>query len=119
VANFPGLALLLFACLLRTHAESTYYLLFIARRHAAIWGGNLLFLAGSCGLNLLLTPRFGITGMGAAAVTASSILLGWRLWFSRRGEAPSRTTQPAPETREADVSWSPALSDGPGAGTPS
>jgi O-antigen/teichoic acid export membrane protein len=103
LANVPGLALLLFATLLRTHAESVYYLLFIERRHRAVWIGNILFLAASWGLNVLLIPRYGITGLGVAAVVAVLILLAWRMWFARRRKhlwparpAASATRPPPP-----------------------
>lgn len=88
-----GMALLLAATWLRTHAESAYYLLFVERKNTAIWLGNILFLAASAGFNICLIPPFGVTGLGLAAVLSSAFLLGWRGWFGRHS---LRLANPAP-----------------------
>jgi len=84
LASWPGLILLLLSMVVRTHAESAYFLLFIERKHTAIWLGNILFLLASSLLNILLVPICGIGGIGLAALISAALLLGWRSWFSRR-----------------------------------
>jgi O-antigen/teichoic acid export membrane protein len=112
LANVPGLALLLFATLLRTHAESAYYLLFIERRHTAIWSGNILFLLASWGLNVLLIPRYGVLGLGVAAVISVLILLAWRLWFARRRKGLWAAQAASPAVRPpSPVDWDGSLAE--------
>ena len=84
VENGVGLALLLLATWLRTHAESAYYLLFVERRHSAVWIGNILYLIASSLFSFWLIPLFGVAGLGAAAVISSGLLFAWRMWFGRR-----------------------------------
>lgn len=93
LANVAGLALLLFGTWVRSHAESAYYLLFIERKHVAVWTGNIVFLTASSVFNVLLIPPFGIAGLGAASVLAAAVLLGWRLWFARPTGRPGGLAQ--------------------------
>lgn len=92
VASYMAFLLLLLATWIRINAETLYYALFVHRQHREIWLGNLLFLAAALGLNMLLIPQFGLTGLGSAAVIAALGLLAWRGLFalhhhqSKRGE---------------------------------
>lgn len=78
IAAYPAFLLLLVATLIRTHAETLYYGLFVQRQHRAVWLGNLIFLATSLVLNLVFIPMFGLIGLGMAAIAAAVMLALWR-----------------------------------------
>lgn len=91
LASYVAFLLVLLATWLRINAETIYYALFVHRQHREIWLGNLLFLATAFGLNMLLIPRLGLTGLGLAATVAAAGLLGWRGYFAlqhHQGQAP-------------------------------
>jgi O-antigen/teichoic acid export membrane protein len=96
-SNMTAFGLLLGATWIRTHAESFYYMLYVERKNAAVWTGNVLFLLTSFGLNMLLIPYYGIAGLGAAAMLSATMLLVWRCWFAVRDKPQS--------TRQAAWSW--------------
>jgi O-antigen/teichoic acid export membrane protein len=112
IAAYPAFVLLLFATLVRTHAETLYYGLFVKRQHRAIWLGNLLFLATSLLLNLLLIPQLGLIGLGVAAIVASLMIAGWRSIALRHDHAAPRDGK-----LRATIAWlvaSPAEETGAG-----
>lgn len=78
VTAYPVFLLLLIAALIRTHAETLYYGLFVQRQHRAVWLGNLLFLATSLVLNLIFIPWLGLMGLGVAAIVSAIMLAVWR-----------------------------------------
>jgi len=87
---YPAFLLLLVATLIRTHAETLYYGLFVQRQHRAIWAGNLVFLATSLALNLIFIPMSGLIGLGIAAIVSAMVLALWRhLTFRGRAGAKS------------------------------
>ena len=71
-------AVLAAATLVRSHAETLYYGLFVERQHRAIWLGNLLFLGCSLALNLVLIPYAGLMGLALAAVASAIFITAWR-----------------------------------------
>ncbi|MBA3669290.1 MAG: lipopolysaccharide biosynthesis protein [Sphingomonas sp.] len=93
IAAYPAFLLLLVATLIRTHAETLYYGLFVKRQHKAIWLGNLIFLATSLLLNLILIPQLGLVGLGVAAIASALMILGWRsLALRHRNPLPRRAS---------------------------
>ena len=82
VASYAAFLILLLATWIRINAETLYYALFVHRQHREIWLGNLLFLLAAFGLNVLLIPRFGLTGLAIAALIAATGLLAWRGFFT-------------------------------------
>ncbi|QIK79455.1 hypothetical protein G7077_11615 [Sphingomonas piscis] len=100
LAAFPAFVLLLIATFIRTHAETLYYGLFVERQHRAIWLGNLLFLAVSLLLNLLLVPMLGLNGLGIAAIVAALAIYLWRSLALRRGPAATDLRRGS-----ADAEW--------------
>jgi O-antigen/teichoic acid export membrane protein len=89
IEAYPLFLILLLATWVRTHAETLYYGLFVARNHRAIWLGNLLFLGASILLNLALVPLFGLNGLGYAALASAMVILIWRQLQMRRENAPA------------------------------
>ena len=90
-AAYPAFLLLLLATLIRTHAETLYYGLFVQRRHRSIWLGNLVFFALALAFNLALIPLFGLVGLGLAAVLSALAIMAIRWLAYRREEAGSPT----------------------------
>ena len=82
VASYFACLILLFATWLRIVAETLYFALFVHRQHREIWLGNLLFLLVAFGLNILLIPRLGLTGLSIAALIAAAGLLAWRAFYT-------------------------------------
>lgn len=82
VNSYPAFVILLLATEARIVAETLYYALFVHRQHREIWLGNLLFLLAAFSLNVLLIPRFGLTGLATAALIAATALLAWRGFFT-------------------------------------
>lgn len=81
-SNILAFVLLLSATWIKTHAESAYYMLYVERKNDAVWTGNIMYLLTSASLNFVLIPRYGINGLGAAAVASATALLAWRLWLA-------------------------------------
>ncbi|MDD3182625.1 MAG: hypothetical protein PHD48_07485 [Alphaproteobacteria bacterium] len=79
--------LMLAAFWVRCCAEPLYYILFARHQDRAIWVGDILFLIPSLGLNILLTPIFGLQGIGYGALISSLLLLMWRGWFVWKKES--------------------------------
>jgi O-antigen/teichoic acid export membrane protein len=96
LANGLDLRLLLVATWIRTDAETAYYLLFIERKLKAVWAGNIMFLIASSTFNILLIPRYGIAGLGGAALISATALFAWRMWFGRPGSGRSPQGAQAP-----------------------
>lgn len=101
IAAYPAFVLLLIATWIRTHAETLYYGLFVQRQHRAIWLGNLLFLASSLALNLLLVPLFGLNGLGVAAIASALMIAAWRSQTLRRSSPREYKDHSPPD----DLSW--------------
>ena len=78
LAAYPVLLLLLAGTLVRVHAETLYYGLFVRRQHRAIWAGNLIFLGASLALNLALVWHWGLIGLGVSSILSAAVLLVWR-----------------------------------------
>lgn len=103
-AAYPAFLLLAVATLVRIHAETLYYALFVERRHRAIWVGNFLFFGVSLLFNLIFVPIGGLQGLGFAAILASTAILGWRMVSARAPAAPALAApaDPAIAQRAAD-----------------
>lgn len=103
-AAYPAFVLLLVACLIRTHAETLYYALFVERQHRAIWQSSLLFFAVSMAMNFMLVPIAGLVGLGISAVVSALVILASRLASmqkARSSKVPQSSTDPAVALRSA------------------
>ena len=77
-AAYPVFILLLVGTLVRTHAETLYYGLFVQRQHRAIWLGNIMFLAASLVSSVVFIWAFGLVGLGVSAILSAIVILVWR-----------------------------------------
>ena len=76
--------LILTAGLIRSVVEGLYYPLFVLRLDRSVWIGNLIFCSATVFGNLVLIPKFGLTGLGVSALLASLTLTAVRIVPLRR-----------------------------------
>lgn len=83
-ANALTLWLMLFGVWLRSVSEGLYYMLYARDQDRPIWIGNILFMVATVLAGLLLTPYFGLPGIGYASVFAAIFISLWRLYHVRQ-----------------------------------
>jgi O-antigen/teichoic acid export membrane protein len=83
-SNSATLWLMLLAVWLRSVSEGLYYMLYARELDRPIWIGNVLFATVTLVAGLILTPAYGLPGVGYASVIAAVFISLWRLYHVRQ-----------------------------------